>query len=88
MCALPNDSLFTMLSPDDLQWPAMAVTLAAGWLVASSSQAKRGWGFWLFLLSNVMWIIWGIQAGAYAVIALQIGLCFMNIRGASRNRLE
>ena len=42
-----------------LQWPAMAVTLVAAWLVASLHKRKRSWGFWCFIASNVLWIAWG-----------------------------
>ncbi|MDB5963641.1 MAG: putative rane protein [Polaromonas sp.] len=67
-----------------LQWPAMAVTIAASWLVASTRAGKRNWGFWLFLVSNVLWIAWGLYAGAPALIALQVCLAAMNIRGAMK----
>ena len=67
-----------------IQWPAMAVTLTASWLVASTQAGKRSWGFWLFLLSNALWIAWGLHAGAMALIALQLGLAIMNIRGAMK----
>ena len=70
---------------DLLQWPAMAVTVCAAWLVASRSAARRKAGFWVFLLSNVLWTIWGVHANAYALIALQVALAAMNIRGAYRN---
>jgi hypothetical protein len=70
---------------DWLQWPAMAVTLAASWLVASRSERRRRWGFWVFLFSNLLWAGWGWQAGAWALIGLQAGLAAMNIRGAHRN---
>ena len=70
---------------DFLQWPAMAVTLLASWLVASRSARKRTWGFWIFLLSNVLWVAWGWQSQAYALIALQLGLAVMNMRGAKKN---
>lgn len=70
---------------DLLQWPAMAVTLAASWLVASQSRRRRAWGFWVFLLSNLLWIAWGLHAGAPALIVLQLGLAALNIRGARKN---
>ncbi len=69
---------------DLLQWPAMAVTIGASWLVASSKESRRNTGFWVFLLSNALWVVWGLQAGAYALIALQFGLAAMNIRGAMK----
>ena len=36
---------------NSLQWPAMAVTVMAAWLVASQLKLKRNWGFWLFCLA-------------------------------------
>lgn len=70
---------------DLIQWPAMAVTVFAAWLVASQRKFKRNWGFWLFLLSNVLWVMWGLHDGAYALIFLQICLAALNIRGAVKN---
>jgi hypothetical protein len=64
-----------------LQWPAMAASLAAAWLVASTRKRRRNAGFWVFLLSNVLWIAWGWHDDAYALIALQLGLALTNIRG-------
>jgi len=66
---------------DLLQWPAFAASLLAAWLVASRSSHKRNLGFWVFLLSNLLWVAWGWHAQAWALIALQVGLALMNIRG-------
>ena len=68
-----------------LQWPAMAVTLLSAWLVASLSPRKRSWGFWLFIASNALWVVWGWYEGAVALIVLQIGLFALNLRGARKN---
>ena len=68
-----------------LQWPAMLVTLIAAWLVASQGKLKRRWGFWCFIVSNILWIAWGWHDEAYALIALQVGLFVLNLRGASKN---
>lgn len=70
---------------DFLQWPAMATSLAAAWLVASQGPGKRKAGFWVFLLSNALWIAWGLHDGALALIALQVGLAALNIRGVMKN---
>lgn len=77
MSSLPSAVLL-----DLLQWPAMVATIAAAWLVASNQPSRRNSGFWLFMLSNVLWIAWGVHAGAPALVALQLGLAAMNIRGA------
>ena len=73
---------------DAIQWPAMAVTLVAAYLVGSQSERKRSVGFWLFIASNVLWMAWGWHAHAYALIALQVGLFAMNVRGAKKNDPE
>ncbi|WP_116810020.1 hypothetical protein [Steroidobacter cummioxidans] len=68
-----------------LQWPAMVVTLTAAWLVASQSRTRRNWGFWTFIASNVLWILWGWHEDAIALIVLQVGLFVLNLRGAKKN---
>jgi hypothetical protein len=70
---------------DLLQWPAMAVTVVAAWLVASRSPRKRVFGFWFFLAGNVLWTAWGLHDGAYALIGLQFFLAALNIRGVYKN---
>ncbi|MEO7339010.1 MAG: hypothetical protein ABIV63_20745 [Caldimonas sp.] len=69
---------------DLIQWPAMAVTVLASWLVASNTKSHRGYGFWVFLGSNALWVAWGLHTQAYALIALQFCLAAMNIRGARK----
>jgi hypothetical protein len=67
-----------------LQWIAMGVTVCASWLMAASSEDRRNAGFWIFLVSNALWIIWGWHDTAYALVALQIALAAMNIRGVMK----
>lgn len=71
---------------DGLQWPAMAVTLLASWFVASEAEHRRNWGFWIFLLSNALWIAWASFNGAPALIVLQVGLAALNVRGAMKTK--
>jgi hypothetical protein len=68
-----------------LQWPAMMVTIAAAWLTASPHKLRRQWGFWIFLVSNVLWIVWAYHARAWALIVLQVFLAVVNIRGVRKN---
>ena len=68
-----------------LQWPAMVTTLASTWLVGSTRKSRRMVGFYAFLASNAMWIAWGWHDGAWALVALQIGLAVLNVRGATKN---
>ena len=71
---------------DLLQWPAFAVTVAAGWLVASDRARWRLTGFMLFLVSNALWIAWGWHDAAWALVALQVTLVVTNVRGVADNR--
>ncbi|HUQ74075.1 MAG TPA: hypothetical protein VM183_05055 [Burkholderiales bacterium] len=70
---------------DLVQWPAMVITVIAAWLVASRAARKRAIGFWCFLASNVLWVVWGLHDHAYALIGLQIFLAAMNARGIYKN---
>ena len=70
---------------DLLQWPAMLVTVIAAWLIASQAKRRRELGFWSFLFSNVLWIVWAWHDHAYALIALQVALAALNVRGAYKN---
>lgn len=70
---------------DWVQWPAMVVTILAAWLVGSQREQRRKFGFWMFLLSNLLWVVWGLYDQAYALIVLQLGLAIMNIRGSIKN---
>ena len=70
---------------DFLQWPAMAVSLYAAWLIGSQRAGRRVFGFWMFILSNLLWIVWGVHDEAWALIALQAALMAMNIRGIYKN---
>jgi hypothetical protein len=69
-----------------VQWPALVITVIAAWLISSSAKRKRSVGFWLFLLSNVLWVIWGFHTDAYALIALQFCLALTNTHGVFKNQ--
>jgi len=70
---------------DLLQWPAMVLTVAAAYLVASRAAHKRAVGFWLFLAGNVLWVLWGFHDHAWALVGLQFCLAALNIRGVYKN---
>ncbi|MDB5935231.1 MAG: hypothetical protein JWQ01_2575 [Massilia sp.] len=70
---------------DLLQWPAMAVTLYAAYLIGSKRADRRIFGFSMFILSNLLWIAWGWHDEAWALIALQVALFGTNVRGIIKN---
>ncbi|WP_462384444.1 hypothetical protein [Pseudomonas sp. Marseille-QA0892] len=63
----------------------MLATVIAAWLVGSLRKGRRLAGFYCFLFSNVLWVIWGWHASAWALIVLQICLAGLNIRGVLKN---
>lgn len=69
---------------DWVQWPAMLATVLAAWLVGSQREERRNAGFWVFLASNVLWVAWGVHDKAWALVALQLALAALNIRGARK----
>ncbi|CKR88361.1 Uncharacterised protein [Mycobacterium tuberculosis] len=73
---------------DSIQWAAFALSLLAAWLVASTKDSRRNVGFWVFLVSNVAWTIWGVHTSAYALIALQVCLAALNVRGLAKTRQD
>lgn len=81
-----------MYSIEDLlnyiQWPAMIVSIAAAWYVAAERKNNRNWGFWLFLLSNLLWIIWAIPNSAWALATMQVILAGMNMRGVVKSETK
>ena len=66
---------------DLVQWPAFAASLAAAYLVGATDKGRRNAGFWVFLVSNALWIVWGLHQSAWALHALQLCLAALNIRG-------
>ena len=71
-----------------LEWPAMAISLAAAYLLASQKPEKRMRAFILLIIGNVMWIAWGWGEDAWALIALNAGLMALNVRGIFKNEHE
>lgn len=73
---------------DWMQWPAMLATVLAAWLVGSDRERRRSVGFWVFLASNALWILWGLHDSAFALIALQVALAALNIRGVVKTEAK
>lgn len=71
-----------------LEWPAMAISLAAAWWMGSTKAKKRIVAFVLLIIGNLMWIAWGYGEGAWALIALNVGLMGLNVRAIMKNEDE
>ena len=71
-----------------LEWPAMAISLAAAYWLGSTRPKKRIVAFAMLILGNLMWIAWGWGDGAWALIALNVGLMALNVRAIIKNEKE
>lgn len=68
-----------------LEWPAMAISLVAAYLLGSIHPKKRILAFVMLIIGNLMWIGWGWGNDAKALIALNAGLMALNVRGIFKN---
>lgn len=68
-----------------LEWPAMAISLVAAYLLGSINPTKRIVAFVMLIIGNVMWIGWGCGSDAMALIALNVGLMVLNVRAIFKN---
>ena len=71
---------------DLVQRPAFAASITAVYLVGPNAKTRRNADFWVFLLSNVLWVAWGLHTQAWALIALQVGLAASNVRGLFKSQ--
>ena len=66
----------------------MIATLLSTWLVAAQRKSQRQWGFWVFIVSDILWTVWALHDGAWALVVLQFGLVILNIRGVAKNNAQ
>jgi hypothetical protein len=71
---------------DLLQWPAAILGLGGGWLVASRVAGQRRLGFALWIVSNVLWVVWATSTHAWALLGMQSVFLVTSVRGWINNR--
>ena len=65
------------------EWTGAALGLAGAALFSLNLRASR-FGWLLFLLSNFVWIAYGIKAGAHWLVAMQVGFTLTSLVGVYR----
>lgn len=60
-----------------IEWTATAVSITGAFAVA----LKRGWGFVLFAVSNLLWISWGLMVPAHGLVVTQAVFLVSSILG-------
>lgn len=68
------------------EWIAAAWSVIGAWLVGSQDVHLRWFGFLLFLMSNLIWIGWGITIKAWPLVAMQCAFLVTSVRGVWSNR--
>lgn len=59
-----------------MDWIAAALNIAGLWLLPK----KRLWAMDVFVLSCVLWIMWGATIRAWSIVLLQCVLLVLNVR--------
>jgi hypothetical protein len=70
---------------DWLQWAAALATIIGAYCVGSTRRSRRIVGFIIFVVSNVLWILWGWPRAAWGLIFVQFALMALNARGLVKN---
>ena len=65
------------------EWMGSCLGLAGAGLLSLNVKASR-FGWLLFLLSNMAWIVYGIRTEAQGLVVMQIGFTFTSLVGVYR----
>ena len=66
-------------------WLACAASLTGATLAGSSQQKLVYWGWMLFFVGNLCWVIYGVSTAALPIIAYNTIRAFLSLRGAHNN---
>lgn len=66
-----------------MEWAGAVTGLLGAFLLSMNVAVSRyGWGF--FLLSNVMWIVFGVATEAWGLVFMQVGFTLTSMNGVFR----
>jgi nicotinamide riboside transporter PnuC len=68
---------------ETIEWIG-CITGLCGASLLSLNNRYSGWGFVLFLLSNVAWIVFGLMSHATGMVVMQIGFTATSLMGVWR----
>jgi len=66
-----------------LEWAGCAAGLLGSLLVAMNNRLS-GWGFVVILVSNVLWIAFGLVTGTIGLVVMQAGFMATSLLGIYR----
>jgi hypothetical protein len=72
-----------------LDWPAMLTALIGTFILSrrAPSARMRRLAFFIYLVSNLLWLAWACHLRAYPMIIMQLGFLYTSIDGI-RNALK
>lgn len=62
------------------EWLGSITGLAGAGLLALNSDIS-GYGFWLFLLSNIAWLTFGVRTRTWSLVLMQVGFAATSVVG-------
>jgi hypothetical protein len=65
---------------ETIEWVGCITGLIGAYLLALNNRYS-GWGFVLFLLSNVAWIAFGLMSHATGMVVMQFGFTITSLMG-------
>ena len=68
------------------QYPALLTGILGAILVAGNSSRKRYWGFAIWIISDILWALFGISSNAPGLIIMQFIFIFTSTMGMRNNR--
>jgi hypothetical protein len=66
-----------------MEWVGAGLGLAGATLIALNVRAS-GYGWLLFLASNIAWIAYGVRVEAHGLVAMQLGFSVTSLVGIRR----
>ncbi len=68
------------------QYPALITGIIGAYFVSSTTSKKRYWGFFLWIISDICWALFGLSASGYGLVIMQLIFIFTSSRGMFNNR--
>ena len=68
-----------------IQYPAAALTIVGYWCVGDKLEIIRKTGFVMGLFGNIVWILYGLFPVQYGLIATNVVIFALGIRGYTNN---
>lgn len=80
-------TLSALTLPLVLEWTAAYLTVGGAWLLATTGK-RAAYGWLLFLGANCLWIAFALQTGLWGLLAQQLVLTCISLKGIKTGLLD